>query len=85
MDNYEPIIGTTINTGEPCYGPDQERLVISEVLQGKIEFPLEKESPLNECPSYRWLKQGAEDTFSRYTIIGYESLKTLQESNGVYE
>lgn len=27
--NYEPIIGTEINTGIPCYGPDKNRLILS--------------------------------------------------------
>ena len=78
----QPVISTSINTVQPCYGPDRERLVVGD--EGgfyMINFPIEKEDPLTKCPLYDWRRNLFND--HRYDTIGYTSLYMLQDSNGI--
>lgn len=46
----EPIISTTINTYVPCFGYDNERLILSGDQIAKTFLPFEKEDPIQVCP-----------------------------------
>ena len=84
--SFEAVIGSTINTEIPCYGENEDRLIIASdnLFESQLDFDIEKENPIDECPALPWRDQEPE-TDDRYSVTGYVTLKTLQESNGVYE
>ena len=79
-----PLIATTINTGQPCYGPDHDRLVFDDadgatssdldINNARPLADIEKDlQPLAECPVYEWRsivdKNGEEAEDERYFQI----------------
>ena len=79
----EPIISTSMNTVEPCYGRENEQLVLGEQVSKLISFPIELENPLQKCSVYDWRKNLVKD--KRYYTFGATNIYALQESNGVID
>ena len=81
--SYAPLIGSFMNSQNPCFGPDQDRLIVDDNdLDLQLSFDIEKEQPINSCPTYEWrLKNKTENLFQsiddRFTGLGYTSLFEL--------
>ena len=73
-----------INTELPCYGPNKDRLILSENEIAFLQIDVEKELPIEQCPGYPW-RRNTENRDRRYSEIGFTTLKALQEDNGVYD
>ena len=49
------MISTAINTVQPCFGPEKNRIVLGEDYIDLIQFNIEKEeAPLESCAVYDW-------------------------------
>ena len=73
-----------MNTELPCFGPDKERLILSESEIEYLQLDIEKELPITQCQGYPW-RRNTQNRDGRYTEIGFTTLKSLQEANGVYD
>ena len=51
---YGPVISTTINTEEPCYGEHRDGLILSTEERNSIHIPFERTQSLSRCLSYEW-------------------------------
>ena len=71
---YSAVISTTINTQEPCYGQDRDRLLLLKTRENvsqihDITIPIERDTPLSECPEYEWRLNS--DDQDRFFTIGF--------------
>ena len=49
----------------------------------RIDFPIELEDPIKDCPAYEWRDSDQND--GRYSIAGSTNLLNLQESAGIID
>ena len=61
--NMEPIMGATLNTRVPCFGPDSDKIVLPTEIETDLDH-------IAECTKHDWLSDnGIGSENSRFSTI----------------
>ena len=77
-----PIVGTSVNTVEPCYGKENALVVNKaqkEIFEKINMFTIDP--PVEECDKHSWRVKDYDD--SRFDVIGTTSLYSMLKANNV--